>query len=318
MFLFRGVNMIENVGDLINLLGESNYDGEWSTYFFKSSHRKFKIKKVDFPAGLIDSIRVEAIDNYKEKLIKCNNIVEYGSFDDVGNLKQLKLEEECIKNMYETFILSIDGKDILAEGETNPNEMKEAEFDGYILSRVMNDERIFLFVKSKLVPKKGLQFIEGEENKYDRVDNSRLVSLATKIDFVIVGDSLYSIDYKFEKIFYVGDFLREKINNIIEELEKTGKIMPSGIFAIRNSKSRRQLLKYDSANLELLTKENIDILENYTDIEYKSNQIAFEEEYSAKVFIRLMAVKIFFSNGKAFVGTKEELKRPIEEEKVED
>lgn len=307
--------MIENVGDLINLLGESNYEGEWHTYFFKSSHRKFKIKEVVFPSGLIDSIRVEAIDNYKEKLIKCNHIVEYGSFEDTGNLIQLSLDNELISNMYQVFIEAIDGKAMISEGDTDPKLMKEYEFDGYILSRVYNDERIFLFIKSKLVPKKGLQFMQDEDNKYENIDNSRLVSLSTKIDFVIVGNSLYSMDYKFEKIFYVGDFLRQKINMIIEEIEKSGKVMNSGIFAIRNSKSRRQLLKYDSENLELITKENVDILENYTDMEYKVNQVAFEEEYSAKVFIRLMAGKIFFSNGKAYVGTKEELHHPIEEEK---
>lgn len=310
--------MIEHVGDLINLLGESNYDGEWETYFYKSKNRRFKLKKVVFPMGLIDSIRVEAIDKYKEKLIQCNNIVEYGSFDDTGNLKELKLENECIKGMYQLFIDTFDGKIVPEVSETNLEEMKEFEFDGYILTRVLNDERIFIFSKSKLVPKRGLEFILGEENTYEKVDNSRIVSLSTKIDFVIVGDSLYSIDYKFEKVFYVGDFLRDKINNIIEELEKTSKFTPASIYAIRNSKSRRQLLKYDGANLELLTKENVDILENYTDIEYKANQIAFEEEYSAKVFIRLMSGKIFFANGKAYVGTKEELHKPVEEVKFED
>ena len=217
-----------------------------------------------------------------------------------------------------TSIESIDGKTILTEGETDPKTMKESEFDGYILERVYNDERIFIFFKSKLVSKKNNLFTNFDENKYDLVDSSKLVNLSLKIDFVIVGDYLYSIDYKFEKVFYVGDFLSLKIKSIIDELESTSKFMPSSIFALRNSKSKRGLLKYDNSNLELITEDNMKILENYTDIEYKYNQIAFEEEYSSKVFIRLLAGKIFFTNGKAYYGNKEELHRPIEEVKFED
>ena len=215
--------------------------------------------------------------------------------------------------MYSRFLDCIDGKEILTEGDIDPKDMQDSEFDGYILSRMYNDERVFIFYKTKLTSNKKILFTNVGNNQFEVVDNSKIVTLSNKIDFVIIGDWLYSLDYKFEKVFYVGDFLSEKIKNIIEEMEKTGKFMPSSIFALRNSKSRRQLLNFDPNNYELLTENNLSILENYTDIEYKSNQIAFEEEYSAKVFIRLMAGKIFFSDGKAYTGTKEELHRPIED-----
>ena len=71
-------------------------------------------------------------------------------------------------------------------------------------------------------------------------------------------------------------------------------------------------------NFDLLTKENLAILDNYADFEPVANQLTFEDDFSAKVFIKLMTGNLFFIDGKAYTGNKEELQRPIEEEVDED
>jgi phage gp46-like protein len=78
------------------------------------------------------------------------------------------------------------------------------------------------------------------------------------------------------------------------------------------------LLKYDSDTFNLITEKNIDILNNYGDFNLNGNQFAFVGDFNAKIMFKLFTNRLFFSDGKAWVGKKEELENPIEEVKFED
>lgn len=304
------------VGDLSKVLLD-NVLGEWSLYFFKASNKKYKIKKININEETVNGIRYDSIEKYNEKLIAAKGLVEYGSFDDEEMLKSLSLSEECIQMMYQKFMDTLLGKNPKETVEEVP--LLDRDCDGYLFVKTFEDgTKLILGYKSKLVAKKRvLQFKEFEEG-YDTIDNRDFVTLSDKIDFVIYGNTLYSLDYKFEKIFWVGDFNRLKVMNILENVEKTGRITPAGMFRLRNSKHKRQLLKFKEETFDLINEANVDILNNYGDYTLTGKQLAFDDDYSAKVMIKLFTGKLFFSDGKAWVGTKEELEKPIEEEKVED
>lgn len=309
---------ISCVGDLSNKLLD-NFDGEWKLYFYKASNKKYKTKRIDIDDSLIRGIRVDSIEKYNEKLIATLGLVEYGSFDDKNMLKALSLKNEAISMMYQLFMDTILDK--LPKEEIEKEPLLDRDSDGYIMMKNLEEEGnipLILGFKTKPIKaKKPIQFHLFEDG-YDQVDNKDFIKLSDKIDFVIYGDTLYSLDYKFEKVFWVGDFIQLKVLNILEDIEKTTKILPSGMFALRNSKQKRQMLKYDSETLELITNRNIDILNNYGDFNYNGNQLGFEDEYSAKIMIKLLTNRLFFLDGKAYVGDKKELEKPIEEVKFED
>lgn len=309
--------MLKDVNELIDLLYNNN-DGEYELYFYKSAHKSFKVKRVEFPEGVLAQIRTTALDKLMEKLTPITQMVDYGTFEDEDAIKRLDLSDECIKMMYDKFMNILNHKEEITE-DGDPYKVETRECSGYVLAKeIEENKKLFLFSKSKLVPKRVLSLKEIEENKYDVFDPSNLVSLSDRIDFMIYDGYLYSKDYKFEKIFYVGDFLKEKISITINEIELTGKLTPASIVAIKNSKVKRGLLKYNKEYFDLLTKENLKILDNYADFDPDAPQISFEDDYSAKVFIRLISGKIFFIDGKAYTGTKEELEKPVEEVKYED
>ena len=310
--------MFKDVSELVDKIYNNN-NGAYELYFYKASHKTYKIKKVTFPEAVLAGIRTEAIDKLIDKLNETPKMVDYGTFEDEDSVKRLDLNEECIKLMNEKFLLTLDGKEPITE-DHDPTKVEPRECDGYILVKYLEDEdkRLFLFSKSKLTPKKSLELYNTDGDSYEIVDSSKNVTLTPKIDFIIYDGYLYSKDYKFEKIFWVGDFLREKVSITLNAIELTGKLTPASIFALKNSKTKRQLLKYDDKNFELLTKEHLTILDNYADFDPDAPQISFEDDYSAKVFIKLITGKVFFSDGKAYTGTKEELQKPIEEEKFED
>lgn len=309
--------MLKDVNELIELVYENN-SGEYELYFYKSAHKTFKIKQVTFPEGVLAGIRQDAISNLITKLEKTKSMVDYGTFEDEDSIKRLDLDDECIKIMYEKFISTLDKKEPVTE-DNDPNKVEARDCDGYILiKKLEDDKRLFLFSKSKLVPKRAIELSSFDNETYDTVDNSKFVTLVDRIDFIIYDGYLYSKDYKFEKVFFVGDFLKEKVSITINEIELSGKLTPAAVVSIKNSKVKRQLLKYDKENFNLLTKEHLEILDNYADYDPEKPQLCFEDDYSAKVFIKLITGKIFFSDGKAYTGTKEELVKPIEEEKYED
>lgn len=311
--------MFNDVNGLIDKVFTNN-DGKWDLYLFKAAHRNYKIRQVSFPDGALASIRNEAIEKLSFKLESITNMVDYKTFLDDNSVKRLDLNDESIKEMYEKFLSIMENKDVVEDNE-DKSVLQPASCDGYVLVKTLEEDdnkKLYLFSKSKVVPKKRLELVNSDGDSFEVVNSSNFVALSNKINFVIYDGYLYSLDYKFEKVFFVGDYLSEKVSIIINELEVSGKLTPAAIFAIRNSKSKRELLKYDMANFELLTKENLRILDNYADFEPVANQLTFEDDFSAKVFIKLMAGKLFFIDGKAYTGNKEELQRPIEEENDED
>jgi hypothetical protein len=306
------------VGDLSNIIME-NIEGEWSTYFFKASNRKYKVKKLNILDDAVKGIRYEAIEKYNEKLNASLGLVEYGSFDDTHMLKALSLNEESIELMYELFISTILGTNPKTTDIETP--LLDRDADGYIMMKNLEEEGnipLILGFKNKPVAKRKAKVFQEFEEGYLEVNSDSIITFSDKINFIIYGDTLYSLDYKFEKIFFVGDFNRLKVLNILENIEKTGRITPSGMFSLRNSKLKRQLLKYDSDTFNLITEKNIDILNNYGDFNLNGNQFAFEGDFNAKIMIKLFTNRLFFSDGKAWVGKKEELEKPIEEVKFED
>ena len=311
--------MFNDVNGLIDKVFTNN-DGKWDLYLFKAAHRNYKIRQVSFPDGALVLIRNEAIEKLSFKLESITNMVDYKTFLDDNSVKRLDLNDESIKEMYEKFLSIMENKDVVEDDE-DKSVLQPASCDGYVLVKTLEEDdnkKLYLFSKSKVVPKKRLELVNSDGDSFEVVNSSNFVALSNKINFVIYDGYLYSLDYKFEKVFFVGDYLSEKVSIIINELEVSGKLTPAAIFAIRNSKSKRELLKYDMANFELLTKENLRILDNYADFEPVANQLTFEDDFSAKVFIKLMAGKLFFIDGKAYTGNKEELQRPIEEENDED
>ncbi|MCR5231829.1 MAG: hypothetical protein K6B64_04195 [Acholeplasmatales bacterium] len=311
--------MFNDVNGLIDKVFTNN-DGKWDLYLFKAAHRNYKIRQVSFPDGALASIRNEAIEKLSFKLESITNMVDYKTFLDDNSVKRLDLNDESIKEMYEKFLSIMENKDVVEDNE-DKSVLQPSFCDGYVLVKTLEEDdnkKLYLFSKSKVVPKKRLELVNSDGDSFEVVNSSNFVALSNKINFVIYDGYLYSLDYKFEKVFFVGDYLSEKVSIIINELEVSGKLTPAAIFAIRNSKSKRELLKYDMANFELLTKENLRILDNYADFEPVANQLTFEDDFSAKVFIKLMAGKLFFIDGKAYTGNKEELQRPIEEENDED
>lgn len=309
---------ISCVGDLSKVLLD-NYDGDWHLYFYKASNRKYKTKKIDISDDLIRGIRASSIEKYNEKLIQSLGLVEYGSFDDLHMLKALSLSDESISMMYQLFMDTLF--DRLPKEALEESPLLDRDSDGYVMIKMLEEEGnipLILGFKSKPVKaKKPIQFHQFEEG-YDQIDNRDFIELSDKIDYVIYGDTLYSLDYKFEKVFWVGDFNKLKVLNILEDIEKTGRILPSGMFALRNSKQKRQMLKYDRESLELITDRNVDILNNYGDFTLNGKQLAFEDDYSAKIMIKLFTNKLFFLDGKAWIGDKKELEKPLEEVKFED
>ena len=59
-------------------------------------------------------------------------------------------------------------------------------------------------------------------------------------------------------------------------------------------------------------------MNDYGDFNLVGKQLQFEDDYSSKVMVKLLSGKLFFLDGKAWVGDKKELLKPILEEKVED
>lgn len=308
---------IKCVGDLSKKLVE-NYDGEWEIYFYKAANKKYKTKKVNIPEEAIRGIRIDAMERYNEKLIQALGLVEYGSFDDKDMLKSLSLKEECIEMMYQKFIDTVYDKLPKETEEVLP--LLDREADGYVFIKNIEEEKtkLILGFKNKPVSKKQVMQFQECEEEYGVIDNRDFVQFSNKIDFIIYGDTLYSLDYKFEKVFWVGDFNRLKVQNILENIEKTQKVAPSGMFALRNCKLKRQLLKYDETNFDLINEVNVDILNNYGDFTLTGTQLSFEGDFNAKTMIKLFTGKLFFSDGKAWVGKKEEVEKPIEEVKDED
>jgi hypothetical protein len=303
-------------GDLSNVLLE-NYEGEWELYLFRSQNRKYKFKRVNIEEGYIRGLLVESIEKYNEKLIQTLGLVKYGEFEDENMLKVLSLEDEAISLMYQVFIDTLDNK--MPKETVEESILLDRDADGYILRKKLeNSKNLILGFKSKVVGKKKIKAFKETAEGYFLIDSNDFISFKDKIDFIIYEDNLYALDYRFEKVFYVGDFIRLKVLNILDNIEKTNRIAPSGMFGLRNVKQKRSLLKYNPDNLELISEKNVDILNDYGDFNLVGKQLQFEDDYSSKVMVKLLSGKLFFLDGKAWVGDKKELEKPILEEKVED
>ena len=97
--------MFKDVNGLIDKVFTNN-NGAWELYFYKASHRTFKIRKVEFPEGALALVRDNAIEKLTEKLETIPNMVDYKTFEDSDSVKRLDLNDECIKD-FNTHFFSI-------------------------------------------------------------------------------------------------------------------------------------------------------------------------------------------------------------------
>ena len=210
-YFIWGRNMFKDVNGLIDKVFTNN-NGKWELYFYKASHRTFKVRKVEFPEGALALVRDNAVDKLIDKLETIPNMVDYKTFEDTDSVKRLDLNDECIKDMFEKFLLAVDNKDVKNENEDNA-VLSGVAADGYFLVKTLeedDDKKLYLFSKSKLVPKKSLELINTNDDVFEVVDSSKYVSLSNKINFIVYDNYLYSLDYKFEKVFFVGNFLNKR------------------------------------------------------------------------------------------------------------
>lgn len=276
-------------------------DYTWALYFFKIDKRT----KEGYFAYKVRFRKDEQLLQYAERLVSCvnqyqvepiNDVQEYNGENPKVSCDKINLANPLIAERWQMFYNSISAAS---------DQKINGKINGYVLDgHAKNARESVSFIKvanpiTSLKSNKSITFIPTVEDKLDLMTDD-LCRLYLTADCMIIRDSLYAFNNKFEDLFNLEKTMAKLKMNIIE------KIMCVEIFSdceafttlAKQYKSSRTFLTFNKERFERIKKQDnrkriADMLEIQLD---KDGNLDVKTPEEASLVIRYLCYKIFQEN----------------------
>lgn len=270
----------------------------WNLYFFKIDRRnenpyyvyKHTFKNADYLPNYLITLRDTVV---KYQIDPLESVQDYDGQNSKTSCDKLSVTNELIATQWSHLSSSVAGA---------PRDMIQGKYQGYLLDGqpLVDGLPSLVIVKVgnpiiNLSKKNSKVFKHTPEDELEDITDE-LCRLYLIADFVVIGDTLYSFNLKFEEIFRMQKTLSRLKNQAIERIMDTN--------AFRNPEQVRNFMKgYTSPKTfltlrgqrveKLKSAEGRNEISELLNLQVMDEEIAVEDQEQASQLIKYLCYKIF-------------------------
>lgn len=256
-----------------NSMKEHPYN--WTLYFFKVDKRKtnpymvykIRFKNDDYLPQYAQSLSDMMLNH---QLNKIDDVKDYTGENTKISCDKIKVENELIKEQWDCLVADV----------AEPSDEKiKGKYHGYILEGSLHNESIVLVKMANpiinLKNKRSIVFSFDDDNELAEFSDE-VCKLYMDVDFLVIDNTLYSFNYKFEDMFNIQKTMQRVKYRAIEEISEID------AFSDRN-KFRNFAKAYKSPRTFLtLNPERVDRIKQKTKRKHISEMLKISLDSSKK------------------------------------
>lgn len=285
--------------DTLDKIKEGNYS--WSMYFFKVDKRNtnpYAVHKVRFKNR-------DYLPVYVEKLAQMMRMYQISKIDKVEDYTGENSKVSCDKMSVDNELIK-DNWDYLVEDVINSSDRKVGvKYNGYIVEGQPLDEESgeenIIMVKIanpviNLQNRRSVVFTFDENQELASITDD-VCKLYMDVDFIVIGESLYTFNYRFEDMFHIEKTMQKLKNNAVDKIVNLAAIDNVDIFReyVKSYKSPRTFITINDDRMKRIedarTRKKV---AKMLELDLSSDgKFVFKNEEEAYKLVKYLCFKLF-------------------------